>query len=117
MRATNANYVLPLPTGKIMPNALDLDRLIDDGEKLHKEGKKLEGGRIEGKAEMLMQTTPYAIENTRKTAEKIRSEQLRIERHVVLQQFASSGFFHLKPFCTWDCCREYIDDHAPPQVL
>ena len=100
-----------------MPNALDLDRLIDDGQKLHTEGTKLEGGRIEGKAEMLMQTTPYAYENTRKTAEKIRSEQLRIERHVVLQQFASSGFFHLKPFCTWDCCREYIDDHAPPQVI
>ena len=99
-----------------MPNALDLDKLIDEGEKLHKEGKKLGGGRIEGKAEMLMQTTPYSTENTKKSAEKIRSEQLRIERHVVLQQFVSTGFFHKKPFCTWDCCREYIDGHAPPQV-
>ena len=99
----------------MIPNGAELDRLIGDGQRVHKDAVKLMDGRQLGKAELLMTTTPYTTANSLKPAEAVRREQLRIERHVILQQVASGGFFSDKCFCTWDCCRGYIDELAPPQ--
>ena len=99
----------------MIPNGAELDRLINKGGRVHKDTVQLMDGRMLGKAELLMQTTPYVAANSIKPAEAVRREQLRIERHVVLQQVASGGFFSDKIFCSWDCCRGYIDELAPPQ--
>ncbi len=105
-----------MATGKVMPDAEALDRMIDKARAFHKITLQHSRGRTVGKSEMLMATTPYAADNSRKPAVTVRREQLKIERHVVLQQFITDGFFAGNQFCTWGCARQYISEHAPPPV-
>ncbi len=98
-----------------MPDAEALDRMVDQARALHHLALH-RGGRTVGKSEMLMATTPYAADNSRKPAATVRREQLKIERHVVLLQFATDGFFVGNQFCTWGCVRQYIGELAPPQL-
>ena len=103
-------------SGKAMPNAESLDRMIDKARAAHQFALHESRGRSVGKAELLMSTTPYAVDNSRKPAAAVRRQQLKVERHVVLQQFATDGFFTGNQFCTWECTRQYISEHAPPQL-
>lgn len=100
-----------------MPNVEALDHMIEKAGAFHKSTMQQSKGRNVGKAELLMTTTtPYSTANSSKPALEMRKQQLKIERYAVLQQFATNGFFAGNEFCTWSCARQYIEEHAPPQL-